>query len=85
MSLSSVERTEEQTRTHLVDEQRRAPVLRNVEDVAQPLLEDVGLHAEAAGAYGVERDAESLGDGLGRERLAGAGRAVERDDLRGFA
>ena len=71
-------------RVELVDEDDRRRVLaRLVEELADAGRPEPGEHLdERRGALGVEAGARLVGDRLRRERLAGAGRAVEQDPLR---
>ena len=71
-------------RVELVDEDDRGRVLaRLVEELADPGGAEPGEHLdERGGALRVELRARLVRDGLGEQRLAGAGRTVEQDPLR---
>ena len=68
----------------LVDEDDRGRVLaRLFEELADPGGAEAGEHLdEGGGALRVELGAGLSRDGLGEQRLAGAGRPVEQDSLR---
>ena len=71
-------------RVELVDEDDRRRVLaRLVEELADAGGAEAGEHLdEGGGALRVEGRARGVGDSLGEQRLAGAGRPVEEDALR---
>ena len=64
----------------LVEQQDGVPFRAHLQHVGQVRLDFVRLGAEIAGGHHVQRRAHRLGDALGRQGLADAGRAGEKHD-----